>query len=108
MRFLLQLLLSLPLWALGQSSAYTVSGTVTDPEGEPLSRASVMVLLASDTTLVAFGTEAGLFQRAGIPTVICGPGSIAQAHTEDEYIEVAALEEGVIYFKKFLASLRNS
>lgn len=36
------------------------------------------------TTLVAFGTEAGLFQRAGRSTVVCGPGSIAQAHQADE------------------------
>lgn len=38
------------------------------------------------STLVAFGTEAGLFQRAGIPTVVCGPGQIAQAHQADEYV----------------------
>jgi acetylornithine deacetylase/succinyl-diaminopimelate desuccinylase-like protein len=37
--------------------------------------------------------------------VAVGPGSIAQAHTEDEYIDVAALERGVEYFKKFLHSL---
>jgi len=36
---------------------------------------------------VAFGTEGGLYQQAGIPTVICGPGSIAQAHKPDEFIE---------------------
>ncbi len=33
-----------------------------------------------------FGTEAGFFQQAGIPTVVCGPGSIAQAHQPDEWI----------------------
>ena len=37
---------------------------------------------------VAFGTEGGLYQQAGIPTVICGPGSIAQAHKPDEFIEM--------------------
>jgi acetylornithine deacetylase len=37
---------------------------------------------------VAFGTEGGLYQEAGIPTVICGPGSITQAHKPDEFIEV--------------------
>ena len=37
---------------------------------------------------VAFGTEGGLYQQAGIPTVICGPGSIAQAHKPDEFIEI--------------------
>ena len=36
--------------------------------------------------VVSFGTEAGLFQEFGISTVVCGPGSIEQAHTVDEYI----------------------
>lgn len=40
---------------------------------------------------VAYSTEAGLFQRAGIPTVICGPGSIEQAHRPDEYVELSQL-----------------
>jgi acetylornithine deacetylase len=46
---------------------------------------------AQATTLVAFGTEAGLFQRAGIPTVVCGPGHIAQAHQADEYVSLEQL-----------------
>lgn len=41
---------------------------------------------------VAFGSEAGLFQRAGIPTLICGPGSIEQAHKPDEYVSLEQLE----------------
>lgn len=43
------------------------------------------------TTLVAFGTEAGLFKNAGIRTVVCGPGSIAQAHQPDEYVSLEQL-----------------
>ena len=43
------------------------------------------------TTLVAFGTEAGLFQSAGIPTVVCGPGSINQAHQPDEFVSLEQL-----------------
>ena len=43
------------------------------------------------TTLVAFGTEAGLFKNAGIPTVVCGPGSIQQAHQPDEYVSLEQL-----------------
>ena len=43
------------------------------------------------TALVAFGTEAGLFQQAGISTVVCGPGSIEQAHQADEYVSLAQL-----------------
>lgn len=41
---------------------------------------------------VAFATEAGSFQRAGIASVVCGPGSIDQAHQPDEFIELAELE----------------
>lgn len=44
-----------------------------------------------ETTLVAFGTEAGLFQRQGISTVVCGPGHIAQAHQADEYVSLEQL-----------------
>jgi acetylornithine deacetylase len=43
--------------------------------------------------VVAFTAEAGLFQEAGIPSVICGPGSIDQAHRPDEYVEVSQLAE---------------
>ena len=43
------------------------------------------------TTLVAFGTEAGLFKNAGIPTVVCGPGHIVQAHQPDEYVSLEQL-----------------
>lgn len=43
------------------------------------------------TTNVAFGTEAGLFKGAGIRTVVCGPGSIGQAHQPDEYVSLEQL-----------------
>jgi acetylornithine deacetylase len=45
----------------------------------------------ASTTLVAFGTEAGIFKNAGIPTVVCGPGSINQAHQPDEFVSLAQL-----------------
>ncbi len=53
---------------------------------------------ANAVTKVAFGTEAGLFQEAGIPTIVCGPGSIDQAHKPDEYVELSqvALCEGFL------------
>jgi acetylornithine deacetylase len=41
---------------------------------------------------VAFGTEGGLFDQAGIPTVVCGPGSMEQGHKPDEFISVAQLQ----------------
>ncbi|HZK91846.1 MAG TPA: acetylornithine deacetylase [Stellaceae bacterium] len=57
--------------------------TPTDHEATQLAAA----LSGSNGTIkVAFGTEGGLFSAAGIPTVICGPGSIDQAHKPDEFI----------------------
>jgi acetylornithine deacetylase len=40
---------------------------------------------------VAYATEGGLFHNAGIPTIICGPGSIEQAHKPNEYIELSQI-----------------
>jgi acetylornithine deacetylase len=56
------------------------------------------------TTLVAFGTEAGLFQRAGLSTVVCGPGHIAQAHQADEFVSLAQLARA----ERFLRGLATA
>jgi acetylornithine deacetylase len=58
---------------------------------EPVTRLALRLAREQRTTLVAFGTEAGLFKQAGIPTVVCGPGSITQAHQPDEYVTLAQL-----------------
>lgn len=58
---------------------------------EPVTRLAQRLAKESRTTLVAFGTEAGLFKNAGIPTVVCGPGSITQAHQPDEYVTLEQL-----------------
>ena len=51
-------------------------------------------LSRNDTTgKVSYGTEAGLFQQIGIPTVICGPGDIAQAHAPDEFVALEQLAQ---------------
>ena len=41
---------------------------------------------------VSYGTEGGLYQAAGIPTIVCGPGDIAQAHKPDEWVSIAQLD----------------
>jgi acetylornithine deacetylase len=46
---------------------------------------------SNSTGYVSYGTEAGLYQNAGIPTIVCGPGHIAQAHTADEWIAASEL-----------------
>jgi acetylornithine deacetylase len=47
---------------------------------------------ANSADVVPFGTEAGLFQEMGMDVVVCGPGSIAQAHKPDEFIAIDQLE----------------
>ncbi|MBL8324404.1 MAG: acetylornithine deacetylase [Rubrivivax sp.] len=58
---------------------------------EPAVALALRLAQASGTTHVAFGTEAGMFQRAGISTVVCGPGSIGQAHQADEFVTLEQL-----------------
>lgn len=58
------------------------------------SEAAQWVALLSGSTefgTVAFGTEGGLFDQAGIPTVVCGPGSMEQGHKPDEFVSVEQL-----------------
>lgn len=53
-------------------------------------------------TTVAFATEAGLFQEAGIPAVVIGPGSIAQAHQPDEYVTLDQLAQAEAFLRKLI------
>ena len=57
-------------------------------------------ILRKEPIGVPYYTEAVSYTRAGIPTVICGPGSIDQAHTPDEYITLKQLDFGVKIFKE--------
>ncbi|MFN3770927.1 MAG: acetylornithine deacetylase [Ectopseudomonas guguanensis] len=70
-------------------SAYP--GLATDPQGEA---AELLALLSGsrDFSTVAFGTEGGLFDEAGIATVICGPGSMEQGHKPDEFVSLQQLD----------------
>jgi acetylornithine deacetylase len=57
---------------------------------------------ANTTTTVSFATEAGLYQQAGIPAIVCGPGSIDVAHKPDEYISRAELAAGQAFLDRLL------
>ena len=60
---------------------------------------------ANSTHAVSYCTEAGLFQQIGIPAVICGPGSIEQAHKPDEYIDVGELRKCEGFMQRLVAQL---
>ncbi|MFD1191668.1 acetylornithine deacetylase [Phenylobacterium conjunctum] len=57
--------------------------------------------------VVAFATEAGQFQGAGFSTVICGPGSIDQAHQPDEFVEVTQMERGAAFMARLVDWARS-
>ncbi len=63
--------------------------------GSPAEELARQLTGANDTIVVAFGTEAGLFQAAGIPAIICGPGSIDQAHKPNEFIALEQIAAGL-------------
>ncbi|RAU45061.1 MULTISPECIES: acetylornithine deacetylase [unclassified Pseudomonas] len=61
---------------------------------------------SEDFTTVAFGTEGGLFDAIGIPTVVCGPGSMDQGHKPDEFVSVAQLDGCDAMLRRIIDTLR--
>ncbi|MDB6145847.1 MAG: hypothetical protein JWP80_4891 [Pseudomonas sp.] len=62
---------------------------------------------SSEFTTVAFGTEGGLFDAIGIPTVVCGPGSMDQGHKPDEFVSVAQLDACDAMLERLVQTLRT-
>lgn len=56
---------------------------------------------------VAYGTEAGQFQEAGIPSLICGPGDIMQAHKANEFVTLEQIGQCESFIKKLIHSLET-
>jgi acetylornithine deacetylase len=77
-------------------------GLVLDPESPAVAFVRE-ISGANAVETVAYGTEAGLFQRAGIPAVVCGPGSIEQAHKADEFLALSELAACEAFLRKVIA-----
>ncbi|MDP2619722.1 MAG: acetylornithine deacetylase [Hyphomicrobiales bacterium] len=73
---------------------------------EPAEKLALRLTDRNDTLAVSYGTEAGLFRRAGIPTVVCGPGDIAVAHRPDEYIEKDQLAACTRFLRRLIETAR--
>ena len=58
--------------------------------------------------VVPYAAEAGQFQGAGFSTVICGPGSIDQAHQPDEYVEISQMQRGAAFMRRLIEDLSAS
>ena len=77
-----------------------------EPMPENAARDLVMELTgANGADTVPFGTEAGLFQNLGVDVVVCGPGSIAQAHKPDEFVALDQLDQCLKMLHRLTARL---
>jgi acetylornithine deacetylase len=98
--------------AMGPDTALITvrEGEVDGLEDDPSSAAIALMrslLGTDDTGVVPFGTEAGLYQMAGIPAVVCGPGSIEVAHQPDEHVGLDQLEACLDVMGKLAAKLAS-
>jgi acetylornithine deacetylase len=83
--------------AVAQEAAIEIRRTNEVPPFAATARSEVVALAlklagVNETHAVSYATEAGLYQDAGSPAIIVGPGDIAQAHTADEWVAIAELE----------------
>ena len=76
------------------------------PEAEAALLHDLITQLVEDSSRlkVAYATEGGQFQQAGIPTVICGPGNIEQAHKADEFVELSQLARCDAFLHKLITA----
>jgi acetylornithine deacetylase len=85
-------------------------GAVDGLESQRPSPAIDLVASLLDDVVVdvaSFSTEAGLYQQAGIPAVVCGPGSIEVAHQPDEYVTIDQLEKCLTMLERLIPRLRG-
>lgn len=75
--------------------------TVNGPLAETLMQSITKVVGARKIVGVPYGTHASRFARAGVPSVVFGPGDIAQAHTKDEWIEIVQLDQAAEIYYQF-------
>ena len=84
-------------------SAFPGLNTPDDAEIAVLAKALAQ---ANATVKVAFGTEAGLIQQAGMPAIVCGPGNIEQAHKPNEFVALSQLALCEAFMDRLLARLK--
>jgi acetylornithine deacetylase len=83
-----------------------VPGLRPEPDS-PAENLALHLAEANGTEAVSYCTEAGLFQEIGIPAIICGPGSIEQAHKPDEFIAISEMEKCETFMKKLIRHCVN-
>ena len=72
-------------------------------EDSPAATRALALARANHTIAVSYATESGHFQHAGLPTIVCGPGSIEQAHKPDEYLSTEQLGACLTFLARLAA-----
>ena len=73
-------------------------------EGNPAETLARRLTGANRTEMVSYCSEAGIFQAAGIPSVLCGPGNIREAHQADEYVALSEIEACAAFMDRLAAA----
>jgi len=76
-------------------------------DASPATNLALALTGSNAASKVSFATEASAFQRDGIAAVVCGPGSIAQAHQPDEFITLEQIEAGTAFMRKLIERLKR-
>ena len=74
--------------------------------GSPAESLALKLVGSNRTYAVSYATEGGHFQRGGMPTVVCGPGNIREAHKPNEFIELSQIAACETFMRKLIAELR--
>ncbi|NCV14447.1 MAG: acetylornithine deacetylase [Betaproteobacteria bacterium] len=85
----------------------TDSPSLDEQGNARLARAMMPLCACHALGRVSFGTEGGILQQVGIPTIICGPGQINVAHQADEYVEISQLKLCLDYLEQLRVQLEH-
>jgi acetylornithine deacetylase len=83
---------------------YQLDPTVNRDFALQISEILIEMGLSGEQSGAGYGTDASTYSKAGIPAVVIGPGSINQAHTKDEWLEIAELDKSVSVYKQIMKS----
>jgi acetylornithine deacetylase len=83
---------------------YQLDPTVNREFALQISEILIEMGLSGEQSGAGYGTDASTYSKAGIPAVVIGPGSINQAHTKDEWLEIAELNKSVSVYKQIMKS----
>lgn len=102
-----------PMQAIHEHCSIEISSVVNSPgldetTNRNLAQAIMPLCNCLQPGRVSFGTEAGFMTQAGVPTVVCGPGSIHVAHQPDEYVDIDQLAQCANFLETLDARLRQS